>query len=189
MSCEQKCNTQSAKIEMIEQEVQQYYNSNDKQHLYNAKEYIDSVETEGNCSYFFDTKVQIYVLLDEYDEAISFIEDIDDSKFSKSYQKKYYLYSLKAKQAAFDNDSILSKEYYGKIIGLLQNHVNLEYDKIAFYELYLAKSKINSVALVDNELDSIINECGQYSEIANIVKSSLNHLSSGESVVITNVYE
>ncbi len=87
MSCEQKCNTQSAKIEMIEQEVQQYYNSNDKQHLYNAKEYIDSVETEGNCSYFFDTKVQIYVLLDEYDEAISFIEDIDDSKFSKSYQK------------------------------------------------------------------------------------------------------
>lgn len=189
MSCEQKCNTQSKKIEMIEQEVQLYYNSSNKQHLYNAKEYIDSVEQEGHCNYFFDTKVQIYVLLDEYGEAISYIEDIDDSKFNKSYQKKYYLYSLKAKQAAFDNDSILSKEYYGKIIELLQNQVNLEFDEIAFYELYLTKSKINLGALVEKELDSIINEDGQYREIANIIRSSLSHLSSGKSVAIDNVSE
>lgn len=189
MSCEQKCNTQSKKIEMIEQEVQLYYNSSNKQHLYNAKEYINSIEDEGNSSYFFDTKVQIYVLLDEYGEAISYIEDIDDSKFNKSYQKKYYLYSLKAKQAAFDNDSILSKEYYGKIIELLQNQVNLEYDETAFYELYLTKSKINLGALVEKELDSIINEDGQYREIANIIRSSLSHLSSGKSVAIDNVSE
>lgn len=115
MSCEQRSNTQSAKIKMIEQEVQQYYNSGDKQHLYNAKEYINSIEDEGHCNYFFDTKIQIYILLDEYEDAISYIEDIEDSKFKKSYQKQYYLYSLKAKQAAFDNDSILSKYYYGKI--------------------------------------------------------------------------
>ena len=81
--------------------------------------------------------------MDEYEDAISYIEDIEDSKFKKSYQKQYYLYSLKAKQAAFDNDSILSKYYYyGKIIGLLQNQVNLEFDEIAFYELYFSKCKI-----------------------------------------------
>lgn len=138
---------------------------------------------------FFDTKVQIYVLLDEYEEAISYIEDIDASKFNKSYQKQYCLYCLKAMQATFNNDSILSKEYYGKIIGLLQNQVNLEYDETAFYELYLTKSKINPWALVEKELDSIINEDGQYREIANILRSSMGHLSSGESVAIDNVSE
>lgn len=48
-----KSNTQGKKIEMIAQEVQQYYNSKDIQHLYNAKEYIDSVENEENSCYFF----------------------------------------------------------------------------------------------------------------------------------------
>ena len=101
-------------------------------------------------------------------------------KFNKSYQKQFYLYCLKAMQATFNNDSILSKEYYGKTIGLLQNQVNLEYDETAFYELYLMKSKINPCALVEKELDSIINEDGQYREIANILRSSLSHLSSLE---------
>lgn len=189
MSCGQKSNTQGKKIEMIAQEVQQYYNSKDIQHLYNAKEYIDSVENEENSYYFFDTRIQIYVLLDEYEEAISYIEDIDASKFNKSYQKQFYLYCLKAMQATFNNDSILSKEYYGKTIGLLQNQVNLEYDETAFYELYLMKSKINPCALVEKELDSIINEDGQYREIANILRSSIGHLSSGESVAIDSVSE
>ena len=147
--CTQKESIKIPEMDRITQEVQQYYNSKDIQHLYNAKEYIDSVENEENSYYFFDTRIQIYVLLDEYEEAISYIEDIDASKFNKSYQKQYYLYCLKAMQATFNNDSILSKEYYGKTIGLLQNQVNLEYDETAFYELYLMKSKINPCALVE----------------------------------------
>ena len=185
--CTQKGSIKIPEMDRITQEVQQYYNSKDIQHLYNAKDYIDSVENEENSYYFFDTRIQIYVLLDEYEEAISYIEDIDASKFNKSYQKQYYLYCLKAMQATFNNDSILSKEYYGKTIGLLQNQVNLEYDETAFYELYLMKSKINPCALVEKELDSIINEDGQYREIANILRSSIGHLSSGESVAIDSV--
>ena len=185
--CTQKGSIKIPEMDRITQEIEQYYNSGDKHHLYNVKEYIDSVENEENSYYFFDTRIQIYVLLDEYEEAISYIEDIDASKFNKSYQKQYYLYCLKAMQATFNNDSILSKEYYGKTIGLLQNQVNLEYDETAFYELYLMKSKINPCALVEKELDSIINEDGQYREIANILRSSIGHLSSGESVAIERV--
>ena len=185
--CTQKGSIKIPEMDRITQEIEQYYNSGDKHHLYNVKEYIDSVENEENSYYFFDTRIQIYVLLDEYEEAISYIEDIDASKFNKSYQKQYYLYCLKAMQATFNNDSILSKEYYGKTIGLLQNQVNLEYDETAFYELYLMKSNINPGALVEKELDSIINEDGQYSEIANILRSSLSHLSSGESIAIERV--
>ena len=185
--CTQKESIKIPEMDRITQEIEQYYNSGDKHHLYNVKEYIDSVENEENSYYFFDTRIQIYVLLDEYEEAISYIEDIDASKFNKSYQKQYYLYCLKAMQATFNNDSILSKEYYGKTIGLLQNQVNLEYDETAFYELYLMKSKINPCALVEKELDSIINEDGQYREIANILRSSIGHLSSGESVAIERV--
>ena len=185
--CTQKESIKIPEMDRITQEIEQYYNSGDIQHLYNTKEYIDSVENEENSYYFFDTRIQIYVLLDEYEEAISYIENIDASKFNKSYQKQFYLYCLKAMQATFNNDSILSKEYYGKTIGLLQNQVNLEYDETAFYELYLMKSKINPCALVEKELDSIINEDGQYREIANILRSSIGHLSSGESVAIERV--
>ena len=89
--CTQKESIKIPEMDRITQEIEQYYNSGDKHHLYNVKEYIDSVENEENSCYFFDTRIQIYVLLDEYEEAISYIEDIDASKFNKSYQKQYYL--------------------------------------------------------------------------------------------------
>lgn len=185
-SCYHSTATKDDMYSKVNNEIVSYYNNCDIQHLHQAKEYLESL----NDDELFDLglaeqNVRVFVLLQRFDDAISFIERTDDAKFVKRYQKPYYMHSLLAMKAETKNDTISAAEHYSIIIELLHNYIDSEYDETAFYELYLTKTKILPTATIENELDSIANGNGPYNKCALNLKNSILRIAESVNIATT----
>lgn len=160
------CNNNSEKecdllLKKANDNLYQFYSSNDTLLLFSAKKYLDSI----NCNSFkykaFNTKNTLFILLKEYSKGIEYIKTLSSSDFNKSYQKNMYLKSFEAMQCKAKGDSVTSIRLYTEVTDEIQDYLDENPSQEVLIDLYTVKSKIEKQDKIIEEIE-LLKTTGKY---------------------------
>ena len=138
--------------------LNQYYLDNNTHHLDTILHIIDSIYDV--CSDYktrlTNLKLNVLVLLKDYEKGLKFVNSLDSADFSKPYQKKLYLFIFKAFDYETQCDTLKSKTSYEEVVKEVERYIlKNPSDKEVLFELFLNKVKVIGKEKVIKEIDSI----------------------------------
>lgn len=155
-NAEDRCNSL---LQKANDNLYQFYSSNDTLLLIEAKKQIDSIECDFFKHKVFNTKVALLVILNEYYEGVDYVKGLDSAEFDREYQKSMYLKSFEAMLCESKGDTVGSKNLYIEIADEIQSYLDKTAyrEKEAVVDLFTIKSKVMSKSELMQEIDSLKN--------------------------------
>lgn len=155
-NAEDSCNSL---LQKANDNLYQFYSSNDTLLLIEAKKQVDSIECNSFKHKVFNTKVALLVILNEYSEGIDYVKGLDSAEFDREYQKSMYLKSFEAMLCETKGDTVGSKNLYVEIADEIQSYLDKTAyrEKEAVVDLFTIKSKVLSKSELMQEIDSLKN--------------------------------
>jgi len=155
---ESKCNLL---LQKANNNLYQFYASNDTLSLLRAKSYIDSIDCNSFKYKVFNTKITLFMLLNEYSAGIEYVKTLNSTDFHNKYQKNMYLKSFEAMLCEAQGDTIKSNNLYREIISEIQLYLDKTTSKEALADLFVIKSKIETKAEILKEIE-LLKTKGKY---------------------------
>lgn len=124
-------------------------------------EALQDVEKSLDCqitrSASIELKIAVLYSLKEYNKAYEFINSLEEKDFSKPYEKKMQYNFFKALDCEAKSQDDDKKKYFGIAIMEIQNFINDQksIDQIAYYDLFLVKSKVLNEKQFNDELTNL----------------------------------
>jgi hypothetical protein len=141
--------------------LSQFYLSNDTTLLVMAKNYLDSIDCNSLKYKVFNSKTTLLILLKEYSEGIEYIKSLNSTDFNMSYQKNMYLKSFEAMQSKFKGDTATSNKLYKEIVVEIQSYLNNDDNQEILFDLFSFKSKIETNEQIIQEIE-LLRKTGKY---------------------------
>lgn len=139
----------------------QFYSSNDTLLLLSAKEYLDSIDCNSFKYKIFNIKTTLFILLKEYSEGIEYIKTLSSADFNRAYQKNMYLKSFEAMQCEAKGDTVSSIKLYAEVAREIQDYLDKNPKQEVLIDLYIVKSKIEKRDAIIRELE-LLETTGKY---------------------------
>lgn len=147
---ESKC---SLLLQKANDNLYQFYTSNDTLSLLKAKSYVDSIDCNSFKYKVFNTKITLFVLLNEYSAGIEYVKTLNNADFRKEYQKNMYLKSFEAMLCEAQGDTVKSNNLYREIIAEIQSYLYKSANQETLIDLFVIKSKVETKAEILREID------------------------------------
>ena len=138
--------------------VDSFWENNDSSLLYIGLQLADSgIRNYSEKENFIIEKVRILRILNQYDNAISFVELLPDSLFSYKYKKKYLNNITKSIQADKNKDTNESKKIIIETVNYIESQnisiINNDYPSIfVLLDYYLIRSLYEPTTLLIEEI-------------------------------------
>ncbi|MDR1198826.1 MAG: hypothetical protein LBK94_07430 [Prevotellaceae bacterium] len=157
-NAENKC---TLLLQKANDNLYQFYISNDTLSLLMAKSYVDSIDCNSFKYKVFSIKITLFSLLNEYSAGIEYIKTLNTADFDKEYQKNMYLKSFEAMYWEAQGDTVKSNNLYIEIIANIKSYLNNNADQEALVDLFSIKSKIETKSEILKEIE-LLKETGKY---------------------------
>jgi hypothetical protein len=155
---EDKCNLL---LQKANDNLYQFYTLNDTNSLFKAKSYIDSIDCNSFKYKVFNTKITLFVLLNEYSAGIEYVKTLNTADFHKEYQKNMYLKSFEAMLCEAQGDTVERNNFYIEIIAEIQSYLDKTANQETLADLFAVKSKIETKAEILKEIE-LLKTTGKY---------------------------
>ncbi|GHU86932.1 hypothetical protein FACS1894153_4590 [Bacteroidia bacterium] len=139
----------------------QFYTLNDTVSLFRAKSYMDSIDCNSFKYKVFNTKITLFLLLNEYSAGIEYVKTLDTADFHKEYQKNMYLKSFEAMLCEAQGDTVKRNKFYIEIIAEIQSYLDKNANQETLADLFTVKSKIETKAEIIKEIE-LLKTTGKY---------------------------
>jgi len=149
---EEKCEEQYNRAKDY---LNEYYLTNNKDYLNLLRLTIDSINCDTFRYSLSGIKITLYLLMEDYESGIVYLDSLLPDKFAKPYSKNMYLNSFKALICEKDDNTICRNDYYKQIENEIEKYIRDKIDKEALVDLYFIKSKIHGKEILLNEIDSL----------------------------------
>jgi hypothetical protein len=150
VNAEKKCNLF---LKNANDNLYQFYTSNDTLSLLRAKNYVDSIDCNSFKYKVFNIKITLFALLNEYSAGIEYIKTLNTADFNKEYQKNMYLKSFEAMLCEVQGDTAKRNKLYMEIIAEIQFYIDKTAKQETLVDLFAIKSKIETKAEILEEIE------------------------------------
>ena len=147
--------------------------------LYSANNAIICPETKNGA---IEIKIGDLILLKKFTAGYKFVDSLKDDDFDKPYQRLMCLNKFLALNATEKFDTTKSKQYYLQILPSIQEYIQRiakTNDKIreeAYYDLFVVKSKIETVDEIVKEINALKSQFPKESRYWDMLQGTFSEL-------------
>lgn len=170
-------------LKKANENLYQFYLSNDTTLLITAKEYLDSIDCNSFKYNVFNSKTTVLILLKEYSESIEYIKSLNAADFSRAYQKNMYLKTYEAMQCEVQGDTATGNKLYREIIAEIQSYSDKTSNQEILADLFFIKSKVETSEQIIQEIE-LLRKTGKYdNDFLNVLKATLTETNNESEAV------
>lgn len=142
--------------------LHQFYLSNDTLLLYRAKNYLDSIDCNSFKYKVFNIKTTLFILLKEFSEGIEYMKTSNTDDFNKPYQRNMYLKTFEAMRYEVKGDTVTSIKLYAEIVDEIKNYLDKNPpNQEVLVDLFITKSKVEKRDKIIQEIE-LLKSTGKY---------------------------
>jgi hypothetical protein len=142
-------------LKKAQDNLYQFYTSNDTSLLLCAKEYLDSIDCGSFKNKISYIKTSVLILLGKYSKVIEYVQNLSSASFNKPYHKNMYLKYFEAMQCEAKGDTINSIRLYKEAASEAYPYLDKYRNREILMDLYLIKSKFEQKDKIIQEVDSL----------------------------------